>query len=74
MAGLCGVVKWEMEGAYAHLVSTSGVLGFALSLVNALVVSDSGNTLEDWVASFLKSFFLVADFPVSPSLLPGSPS
>ena len=44
MAGLCGVVEWAMEGAYAHLVSTSGVLGFVLSLVNALVVSDSGNT------------------------------
>ena len=44
MAGLCGVVEWAMEGAYAYLVSTSGVLGFALSLVNALVVSDSGNT------------------------------
>ena len=33
MAGLCGVVEWAMEGACAHLVSTSGVLGFALSLV-----------------------------------------
>ena len=46
MAGLCGVVEWAMEGAYAHLVSTSGVLGFALSLslLNALDVSDSGNT------------------------------
>ena len=32
MAGLCGVVKWAMEGACAHLVSTSGMLGFALSL------------------------------------------
>ena len=32
MAGLCGVVEWAMEGAYAHLVSTPGVLGFALSL------------------------------------------
>ena len=31
MAGLCGVVEWAMEGAYAHLVFTSGVLGFALS-------------------------------------------
>ena len=52
MAGLCGVVEWAMEGAYAHLVSTSGVLGFALSLVNALVVSVSGNTWENWVWSF----------------------
>ena len=33
MAGLCGVVEWAMESAYAHLVSTSGVLGFALSLL-----------------------------------------
>ena len=32
MAGLCGVVEWAMEGACVHLVSTSGVLGFALSL------------------------------------------
>ena len=31
MAGLCGVVEWAMEGACVHLVSTSGVLGFALS-------------------------------------------
>ena len=46
MAGLCGVVKWAMEGAYAHLISTSGVLGLALSLVNALVVSVSENTQE----------------------------
>ena len=32
MAGLCGVVEWAMEGACVHLVSTPGVLGFALSL------------------------------------------
>ena len=32
MAGLCGVVEWAMEDACVHLVSTSGVLGFALSL------------------------------------------
>ena len=32
MAGLCGVVEWAMEGACVHLVSTSGVLGFALPL------------------------------------------
>ena len=44
MAGLCGVVEWAMEGACVHLVSTSGVLSFALSLENTLVVSDSGNT------------------------------
>ena len=36
MAGLCGVVEWAMEGACVHLVSTSGVLGFALSLVHLL--------------------------------------
>ena len=45
MMGLCGVVKWAMEGAYAHLVSTSECwVLLSLSLVNALVVSDSGNT------------------------------
>ena len=33
MAGLCGVVGWAMEGACVHLVSKSGVLSFALSLV-----------------------------------------
>ena len=30
IAGLCCVVEWAMEGACVHLVSTSGVLGFAL--------------------------------------------
>ena len=44
MAGLCGVVEWAMEGACVPLVSTSGVLGFALSLATPLVGSDSGNT------------------------------
>ena len=48
MAGLCGVVEWAMEGSCVPLVSTTGVLGFALSLslVNALAVSVSGNTQE----------------------------
>ena len=52
MAGLCGVVEWAMKGACVHLVSTSGVLDFALSLVNELAVSVSGNTWENWVWSF----------------------
>ena len=46
MAGLCDVVEWAMEGECVHLVSTSGVLGFALSLINTLAVSVSGNTQE----------------------------
>ena len=52
MAGLCGVVEWAMEGACVHLVSTSGVLGFALSLVKPQEEAAMGFEFRVWPAVF----------------------
>ena len=60
MAGLCGVVEWAMEGACVHLVSTSGVLGFALSLVKPQGEAAMGFEFRVWPAVFCSvwSFWL----------------
>ena len=52
IAGLCGVVEWAMEGACVHLVSTSGVLGFALSLVKPQGEAAMGFEFRVWPAVF----------------------